>query len=431
MDIDKLKKITPHKPVNNVLYALTRGIVEILGERVLGIYLFGSLSYEDFVPNRSDIDLLVITKGFLSKKELEEIKKFHIKIEEVFTEWGKRIECSYTPLEMFKNRLPINLHRPYFGAGIFYPAATYGNEWLINNYLVYKHGIMLAGPDIKTLIAPVDIQDVQKASIQDLYKEWVPKIIDETWLQNSHYQSYLILNLCRILHIVLNGEASSKSVSAEWVKKEFPQWKNLIQNAREWDYGKEMKSKKETIEFIKFTVSKVESTPMNKKEMTADEVLEILAIFREVGAMMWIAGGWGVDALVGKQTRQHNDIDVAFDTKQEEKIIDKFRSLGFFVEDDARPTRFVLRHIDGREIDMHPVVFGETGLGKQLVPNGKPFLYPKNAFTTGKINNETVPCLTAEQLVTFHLGYEPLEKDRHNMKMLNQYLNIPLPEVYR
>src|SRR5260221_2102169 len=145
---------------------------------------------------------------------------------------------------MFKNKLPIDLHRPYFGAGIFYPTATYGNEWLINNYLIYKHGISLKGPDIKTLIKPTEIKDVQKASIQDLYKEWVPKITNETWLENSHYQSYLVLNLCRILHTVLNGEASSKSVSAEWVKKEFPEWKNLIQTAQEWEYGKEMKLQK-------------------------------------------------------------------------------------------------------------------------------------------------------------------------------------------
>ena len=165
--------------------------------------------------------------------------------------------------------------------------------------------------------------------------------------------------------------------------------------------------------------------------MTADEVLHILSIFREVGAKIWIAGGWGVDALVGKQTRQHNDVDVAFDTGREEKIIEKFESIGFIVEDDARPTRFVLRHPDGREIDMHPVVFDDKCVGKQLVPGGKPFLYPKNAFTTGIINNETVPCLTAEQLITFHLGYTPLEQDKHNMKMLNQYLNIPLPDAYR
>jgi predicted nucleotidyltransferase len=258
MEFEQIKKITPYKHVNEVLFVLVKGILEILGNKVIGIYLFGSLSYEDFISNRSDIDLLVITNGLLSEQELEQIKVFHIKIEEDFKDWKERIESSYTPLEMFKNKLHINLYRPYFGAGIFYPTASYGNEWLINNYLVYKHGITLVGPNIKTLIKPVDIKDVKKASIQDLYKEWVPKITDEKWLENGHYQSYLVLNLCRILHTVLHGEASSKSVSAEWVKKEFPQWKNLIQTAQDWEFGTEMYLQKETIEFIKFTVSQIE-----------------------------------------------------------------------------------------------------------------------------------------------------------------------------
>lgn len=258
MEFNLIKNVTPLKQVNDVLFALVKGITDILGDKIIGIYLFGSLTYEDFIPNRSDLDLLVITYGYLSDVQLEEIKKFHIKIEEDFKNWKERIECSYTPLKMFDNKFPVNLHRPYYGAGIFYPAATYGNEWLINNYLIYKHGITLVGSDIKNLIKQIDIKDVQKASIQDFYKEWVPKITDEKWLQNSHYQSYLVLNLCRILHTVLNGEASSKTLSAEWVKKTFPEWKNLIHAAQEWEYGRDMNMQNETIAFIEFTVSKVE-----------------------------------------------------------------------------------------------------------------------------------------------------------------------------
>lgn len=262
MDLEHIKHITPHQHVNDVLFTLTTEISEILGNKVIGVYVFGSLSYDDFNARRSDIDLITITNGLLIDEELGRIKKLHLEIETKFSEWKERIECSYTPLEMFKNKLPTNLHRPYFGGSTFYPAATYGNEWLINNYLVYKYGITLIGPDIKEVIEPIALKDVKKASIQDLYKEWEPKINDEVWLENSHYQSYLVLNLCRILHTVLNNEAGSKSVSAEWVKTKFPQWKNLIETAESWEYGKDMNLQKETIEFIKFTISKVEATKL-------------------------------------------------------------------------------------------------------------------------------------------------------------------------
>src|SRR5271163_139289 len=99
MDLERIKNITPYTQVNHVLYALSKGILELLGDKVIGIYLFGSLSYDDFIPDRSDIDLLVITKEFLSEEELKKIKEFHSMIEEDFKEWKDRIECSYTPLE--------------------------------------------------------------------------------------------------------------------------------------------------------------------------------------------------------------------------------------------------------------------------------------------------------------------------------------------
>ena len=99
--------------------------------------------------------------------------------------------------------------------------------------------------------------------------------------------------------------------------------------------------------------------------------------------------------------------------------------------DDARPTRFVLEKDDDTKIDMHPVVFGDDGIGRQLVPDGKPFLYPQGAFAQGKINGQTIPCLSAGKLADFHLGYEPLDKDRHNMKVLNEQLGVDLPDGYK
>ena len=45
--------------------------------------------------------------------------------------------------------------------------------------------------------------------------------------------------------------------------------------------------------------------------MTAADVLEILDRLDAVGVEWWIDGGWGVDALLGRETRLHNDLDFA------------------------------------------------------------------------------------------------------------------------
>jgi len=123
-----------------------------------------------------------------------------------------------------------------------------------------KYGVALDGPDFNTLIPSLDIRDVRKASARDLFKEWEPKINDAEWISNSHYQSYLVLNLCRILYTVVGSEPGSKKVAAKWTKAIYPQWEDLIMEAEQWKFGMEMKRSDEVIAFIKFSIEKVNET---------------------------------------------------------------------------------------------------------------------------------------------------------------------------
>jgi len=47
-----------------------------------------------------------------------------------------------------------------------------------------------------------------------------------------------------------------------------------------------------------------------------DEVLAILGAVEVTGTRLWVAGGWGVDALVGRQTRAHRDLDLLVDSQR-------------------------------------------------------------------------------------------------------------------
>lgn len=147
--------------------------------------------------------------------------------------------------------------RPYYGEGTFYPKAKYGNEWIINLYLLYNHGISLYGPEFNKLIKPVNITVVQKACVRDLFKEWEPKLRNTSWLDNEHYQSYLVLNLCRILYTVMAASTASKKVSAAWVKQQFPEWAELVQSAEDWQYGFKINQKEKTLDFLKFAIDKI------------------------------------------------------------------------------------------------------------------------------------------------------------------------------
>lgn len=257
----KENKVTPYSDINEILKNICEGIDVILKENLIGIYLFGSLAYGDFNLDSSDIDIVVISNTQIDSKSLEQIKLLHKNIGDQYSTWRDRLECSYVSVNMLKNVLPPKEPRPYLGSGIFYDEAPYGNEWIINNYLLYQFGATLIGQDFKKLIAPIPILDVQKACIGDLFQEWEPKMTDFEWLDNSHYQSYLILNLCRILYTVMTGIAGTKKASSEWVKNKYGlPWSKLITEAQAWRYGKEMSLRNETIDFIKFTIDKIKQT---------------------------------------------------------------------------------------------------------------------------------------------------------------------------
>jgi len=164
--------------------------------------------------------------------------------------------------------------------------------------------------------------------------------------------------------------------------------------------------------------------------MHADQVLEVLARLQAAGVRPWIGGGWGIDALIGEQTRPHDDLDLAIDTRDQAHTIQTLQQAGFGIVEDHRPTRLVMRTRTGTEVDLHPVDFTHPGPGVQLVPGGKPFLYPTDAFTSGRIAGQPVACLSAVQQVRFHLGYPPQDKDYHDMRLLHDRLGLTIRPPY-
>jgi lincosamide nucleotidyltransferase A/C/D/E len=46
-------------------------------------------------------------------------------------------------------------------------------------------------------------------------------------------------------------------------------------------------------------------------------VLDVLDVLDGASCRVWVGGGWGVDALDGRQTRTHRDLDLAVDAEHE------------------------------------------------------------------------------------------------------------------
>ena len=151
-----------------------------------------------------------------------------------------------------------------------------------------------------------------------------------------------------------------------------------------------------------------------------EEVLAVLDALRAAGRRAWVGGGWGVDALVGRQTRPHRDLDLAVDADDVEPVLDLLASRGYAVETDWLPVRVELAAPGAGRVDVHPVSFDAAGHGRQADRHGGWFDYPPHAFRVGSLSGVAVPCLSPGQQLRFHRGYELRDADLHDLRLLEE-----------
>ncbi len=98
--------------------------------------------------------------------------------------------------------------------------------------------------------------------------------------------------------------------------------------------------------------------------------------------------------------------------------------LGFRHDESVEPglpARLVVRDDGGRQVDLHPLKFDDSGDGwQQLSGDGDDWgRYPTAGLAAwGSIDGRRVRCLSAELQVRFHQGYETTAKDEHDLELL-------------
>jgi len=161
--------------------------------------------------------------------------------------------------------------------------------------------------------------------------------------------------------------------------------------------------------------------------MNEKDVVDLLKKTKNIGIDVWIAGGWGVDALVGFQTRPHNDIDIFVQKKDANAFIEMMNSNGYTETKMEYSTDDHTVWCDNnRIIDLHLFEFAEAGTLRFENET-----YQSNIFIgKGIIGGIAVCCLTAKAQLEYHKGYEFSEKDIHDVLLLCKTFGLPVPEQY-
>ncbi len=166
--------------------------------------------------------------------------------------------------------------------------------------------------------------------------------------------------------------------------------------------------------------------------MTSADVIEIYSSLAERGICIWVDGGWGVDALLGRQTRPHKDLDIAIESQQLLSFEQFLASQGYrrTKREIERPFNFVLADHNAREIDIHVITLDERGNGT-YGPQDSGVMYPADSLTgRGVIGGYPVRCISPQWMVKFHSGYALTDKDYRDVSALCEKYGIELPEEY-
>jgi lincosamide nucleotidyltransferase A/C/D/E len=177
--------------------------------------------------------------------------------------------------------------------------------------------------------------------------------------------------------------------------------------------------------------------------MSADDVLSVVDALQGAAVHFWVAGGWGVDALLGEQTRSHQDVDIVIGDFErcEPEARSVLQGLGFqFTETRTHETWMPLcsalddragHRIELLSMDRERLIDSLRGTSRhhpETEGRHSGSVEGATLFTQGTIAGRAVPCLSAQVQLLYHSGYEltpELEQDVARLESLQARSNGP------
>ena len=162
--------------------------------------------------------------------------------------------------------------------------------------------------------------------------------------------------------------------------------------------------------------------------MDTQSLLAVVDLLEADGIDVWLDGGWGVDALLERQTRGHDDLDLVVELAHADRTIELLRGLGYSQAAGTPRKSFVMVDVRGCQVDVHPVTFDAEGGGVYQMDDGNEWVYPSGGFNgMGSVNERPVRCLSPEVQVLVHAGYDLTQKDYRELYLLRERFGVEPP----
>ncbi len=244
----------------SLLLSLSQELPRLLGEKWVGLYVYGSLFDPTFHPDTGDVDCIAVTEGSLTDPDLQMLRSW---FEESGKEdpWIGRLQLSFLRKDALLEDDP---EACLFQFGELRRGGSDGNPLIWMDLL--QRGRMLMGPppgEILPGITPTKFHAALEREVGYLRKE----LCDEgggNWRDQLSYRVYAVLTLCRILYSLSNRMVTSKARAGEWMLKKHPiPWHDLVRAALRGGTSGSLDDLpvKQICELVEHTASAVQATP--------------------------------------------------------------------------------------------------------------------------------------------------------------------------
>jgi hypothetical protein len=220
------------KDLSNLLEAMATDFPAILQENLVGIYLWGSLTYDAFDEACSDVDCVGVTRRDLDDREFSQLDAW-FKNKAQQNRWGKRMEMRFVIDGEFLDKTS-RCCGFYHYTGKLSRHGSDGNPIIWMN--IAQSGITLWGENAKLIAPQVSDQCLNDALLLELsyLKESLTAKAGDRSDKAFVYNAYAVLTACRILYSAYHRALVSKVQAYAWAMETVPPlWRAVIHAAKE------------------------------------------------------------------------------------------------------------------------------------------------------------------------------------------------------
>ena len=192
------------------IQTMSCSIQDVLSDIPVSIYLYGSVTMDDFQYGWSDIDLLCLTGYSITHEQAQRLVGLRQQLVERYGDPVYHLfEGGILLLQSFLNGTPDTV--VYWGTSGQQITDTYNLD-SFSRYELKTNGVLIAGRDIRDMIIMPSDTDMKRA-VQFSY-ETIRKGVIQT--SESLYSCGWLLDIARCIYTLRTGNVITKTKAGEW-----------------------------------------------------------------------------------------------------------------------------------------------------------------------------------------------------------------------